>query len=148
MQIPENSRKIWTVIAVYKTLNPERDYNVTIYEYDSFEKASEESKQLLEISEYQFYSGFPVITEKEVGVCISKKLPDGKLTANTASDESYPGFDIEYSADSETDGKSTTRPRVLTEYIAASDTLRTAIWNDPENEDYTKSVILNKNYDD
>ena len=64
----------------------------------------------------------------------------GHLVATISQDPYYPGIDIEYIADNDS-GENLSRPRVLVE-LPHDDTLRALIWNDPNDEDYTKEIVL------
>lgn len=68
------------------------------------------------------------------------KVNGGHLIATISQDPYYPGIDIEYVSDKD-NGENLSRPRVLVEW-PHDDTLRALIWNDPDNEDYTKEIKL------
>ena len=64
----------------------------------------------------------------------------GYLIATISTDPYYPGIDIEYVAEND-NGENLSRPRVLVEW-PHNDKLRALIWNDPDNEDYTRKIKL------
>lgn len=68
------------------------------------------------------------------------KVNGGHLVATISQDPDYPGIDIEYIADKD-NGENLSRPRVLVEW-PNDDTLRALIWNNPNDEDYTKEISL------
>ena len=67
-------------------------------------------------------------------------LPDGHLVASFAQDPEYPGIDVEFIANAESN-TILSRPRVLIEQ-PIDDKLRCLIWNDSTNEDYTEEIDL------
>ena len=67
-------------------------------------------------------------------------LPDGHLVASFAQDPEYPGIDVEFIANTESN-TILSRPRVLIEQ-PINEKLRCLIWNDPKNEDYTEEIDL------
>ena len=68
------------------------------------------------------------------------KVNGGHLVATISQDPHYPGIDIEYVSDKD-NGENLSRPRVLVEW-PRDDTLRALIWNNPNDEDYTKEISL------
>ena len=64
----------------------------------------------------------------------------GYLIATISADPYYPGIDIEYVAEND-NGENLSRPRVLVEWPLDGN-LRALIWNDPDNEDYTREIEL------
>ncbi len=71
---------------------------------------------------------------------IHTRVKGGYLAATICPDPDYPGIDVEYVADNE-DDKDLSRPRVLVEY-PIDGSLRALIWNNPNDEDYTKEIVL------
>lgn len=69
---------------------------------------------------------------------ISVRIKGGRIIANAILDYNYPGINVEFVPDGY-DGEST-NPRVLFEYVHEADILRVLIWNDPDNEDYTREI--------
>ena len=72
---------------------------------------------------------------------ISVKVPGGSIIASIADDADYPGIDVEFVSDNDM-GEDLRRPRVLFEKPKDGD-LRVLIWNDKDNEDYTKEITFN-----
>lgn len=73
---------------------------------------------------------------------IKVKTKSGYLWATDSGDIDYPGIDIEFIADNE-DENAISRPRILFEYPAYEDVkLRVLIWDDKDNEDYTREIVF------
>lgn len=72
---------------------------------------------------------------------ISVKVPGGSIVASIAGDNDYPGIDVEFVADNDT-GEDLSRPRVLFEKPKDGE-LRVLVWDDKNNEDYTKEITFN-----
>ena len=68
------------------------------------------------------------------------KVDGGYIIATVAYDINYPGIDIEFVADNDK-GEHMSRPRVLFEKPVDGE-LRVLIWEDPNDEDYTKEIIF------
>ena len=70
------------------------------------------------------------------------RLPNGYLVASISADPYYPGIDVEYIGDNESE-TDLSRPRVLIEApIEDNGAVRALIWNDPTNEDYEEDIEL------
>ena len=82
------------------------------------------------------------MTDSNENAGLKVRVKGGWLVAVPSSDPHYPGIDIEYVAD-ETDEKALSRPRVLVEYPDDGE-LRALIWNNPNIEDYTKEIKLER----
>lgn len=72
---------------------------------------------------------------------ISVKVPGGSIIASIIDDADYPGIDVEFVSDNDM-GEDLSRPRVLFEKPKDGE-LRVLIWNDKDNEDYTKEITFN-----
>lgn len=72
---------------------------------------------------------------------ISIKVEGGRLVATKTGDISYPGIDVEFIPDNQKETLS--RPRVLFEK-PKGEALRVLIWEDEDNEDFTKQIKFNK----
>ena len=72
---------------------------------------------------------------------IKVKTKGGYLWATNSGDIDYPGIDIEFVANNE-DENTLSRPRILFEY-PTDGKLRVLIWDDKDNEDYTKEIVFN-----
>ena len=73
---------------------------------------------------------------------IKVRTKDGYLLATDSGDIDYPGIDIEFIADNE-DENAISRPRILFEYPTYEDgKLRVLIWDDKDNEDYTREIVF------
>ena len=77
------------------------------------------------------------IMNKEIKV----KTKGGYLWATDSGDIYYPGIDVEFIADNE-DKNALSRPRILFEY-PTDGKLRVLIWDDKDNEDYTREIVFN-----
>lgn len=66
------------------------------------------------------------------------KTKDGYFWATASGDVDYPGIDIEFIADND-NGDNLSRPRILFEY-PTDGKLRVLIWDDKDNEDYTREI--------
>lgn len=71
---------------------------------------------------------------------IKVRVKDGYIRANASSDPDYPGIDVEFVSDNDV-GETLSRPRVLFEK-PVDDNLRALIWDDADNEDYTKEIVF------
>jgi len=71
---------------------------------------------------------------------IQVRVEGGYIVATVSYDENYPGIDIEFVADNDK-GEQASRPRVLFEKPIDGE-LRALIWEDPDDEDYTKEIIF------
>ena len=71
---------------------------------------------------------------------IKVKVEGGYLRANPSSDPDYPGIDVEFVPDNY-DGETLSMPRVLFDK-PIDDKLRVLIWDDADNEDYTKEILF------
>ena len=71
---------------------------------------------------------------------IKVKVEGGYIRANPSSDPDYLGIDVEFVPDSY-DGETLSMPRVLFEK-PIDDKLRVLIWDDADNEDYTKEILF------
>lgn len=76
------------------------------------------------------------------GNVLRKRIHNGYLYASVIEDETYPGIDVEYVSDVDDDSKLSC-PRVLIEWPEDGN-LRALIWNDLNNEDYTKEIVLSE----
>lgn len=72
---------------------------------------------------------------------ISIKVEGGRLVATKSGDLAYPGIDVEFIPDNQEETLS--RPRVLFEK-PKGEVLRMLIWDDENNEDFTKQIKFNK----
>lgn len=68
------------------------------------------------------------------------KVEGGYLRADPSQDPAYPGIDVEFIADDESD-EIASRPRVLFEK-PADGCLRALIWNNPKSEDYEEEIVF------
>jgi hypothetical protein len=66
------------------------------------------------------------------------KTKDGHLHAMGFQNNEYPGIDIEFVADHD-NGENLSKPRILFEY-PSDGKLRVLIWDDKDNEDYTREI--------
>ena len=71
---------------------------------------------------------------------IKVRVNGGYIRANASSDPDYPGIDVEFVSDNDV-GETLSRPRVLIEK-PVDDNLRALIWDDADNEDYTKEIVF------
>ena len=71
---------------------------------------------------------------------IKVRVEGGYIRANASSDPDYPGIDVEFVSDNDV-GETLSRPRVLFEK-PVDDNLRALIWDDADNEDYTKEIVF------
>ena len=71
---------------------------------------------------------------------IKVKTKGGYLWATNSGDIDYPGIDIEFVANNE-DENIVSRPRILFEY-STDGKLRVLIWDDKDNEDYTREIVF------
>jgi len=71
---------------------------------------------------------------------IKVRVKGGYIRANASSDPDYPGIDVEFVSDNDV-GETLSRPRVLFEK-PVDDNLRALIWDDADNEDYTKEIVF------
>ena len=69
------------------------------------------------------------------------KANGGYFRAEASCDPNYPGIDIEFISDNETDD-AFSRPRILFEKPMNSENLRVLIWDNPDNEDYEEEYVL------
>lgn len=83
-----------------------------------------------------------MFVNERVIVNLSQLLSTGRLTCDTCTDPDYPGYDIEFISNQETEG---TAPRVLIEAQDNGESVRTYIWNDPESEEPTARTLIVKN---
>lgn len=81
-------------------------------------------------------------TSKEKENRIEVPVSGGVLVAETTKDPYYPGIDIEYIPDDESEIPLSTRPRILVERPIDGEQLRTLIWSDPAKEDYTEEITF------
>ena len=72
---------------------------------------------------------------------IKVRVKGGYIRANASSDPDYPGIDVEFVSNNDV-GETLSRPRVLIEK-PVDDNLRALIWDDADNEDYTKEIVFN-----
>lgn len=68
------------------------------------------------------------------------KTKNGYLWATDSGDIDYPGIDIEFVADND-NGENLSRPRIVFEY-PIDGKLRVLVWDDKNNEDYTREIIF------
>lgn len=71
---------------------------------------------------------------------IKVRVNGGYIRANASSDPDYPGIDVEFVSDNDV-GETLSRPRVLFEK-PVDDNLRALIWDDADDEDYTKEIVF------
>lgn len=71
---------------------------------------------------------------------IKVKTKGGYLSATDSGDINYPGIDIEFVANNE-DENALSRPRIVFEY-PTDGKLRALIWDDKDNEDYTREIVF------
>lgn len=71
---------------------------------------------------------------------IKVSVKGGYIRANASEDPDYPGIDVEFVSDNDV-GETLSRPRVLFEK-PVDDNLRALIWDDADNEDYTKEIVF------
>ena len=71
---------------------------------------------------------------------IKVRVKGGYIRANASSDPDYPGIDVEFVSDNDV-GETLSSPRVLFEK-PVDDNLRALIWDDADNEDYTKEIVF------
>lgn len=71
---------------------------------------------------------------------IEIRVKGGYIRAIVNEDPNYPGIDVEFVSDTD-DGSEASRPRVLMEKPLDGQ-LRTLIWDDEKNEDYTKEIVF------
>lgn len=71
---------------------------------------------------------------------IKVRTKGGYLWAMESGDIDYPGIDIEFIADNDNE-ENLSRPRVLFEY-PEDGKLRVLIWDDKDNEDYTREIVF------
>lgn len=69
---------------------------------------------------------------------ISVRIKGGRIIANAVPDDNYPGIDVEFVPDGY--NGEVTNPRILFEYVHEADILRVLIWDDPDDEDYTREI--------
>ena len=74
--------------------------------------------------------------------CLRVKVEGGYLYATISGDVDYPGICVEFVAD-EDRGEKLSRPTVLMEKPVGEE-LRALIWNDIDDEDYTKEIVFNE----
>lgn len=67
-------------------------------------------------------------------------LKDNNLLINRSFDPAYPGLDIEIVPNKET--TSVSNPRILIEQNTETSIIRALIWDNPDEEDYTKEIQL------
>ena len=67
-------------------------------------------------------------------------IKNGYLDIRASQDPDYPGLDIEYIDDKESNDDPHTRPRVLIECPKDTNTLRALVWGDADSEDYDTDV--------
>lgn len=72
--------------------------------------------------------------------CLRVKVEGGYLYATIGGDVNYPGIWVEFIADND-HGLNMSRPTVLMEK-PIDEQLRVLIWDDKDNEDYTKEIIF------
>ena len=75
----------------------------------------------------------------ESGTVYYVPTPSGHFEVMCSMEDNYPGVDVEYIANGETEVVGT-RPRVVFEQPTESGELRAMAWNDPTSEDYTTKV--------
>jgi len=71
---------------------------------------------------------------------IKVKVKGGYIRAIANSDPDYPGIDVEFEPDNY-NSETLSTPRVLFEK-PADYKLRALIWDDADNEDYTKEIVF------
>lgn len=82
----------------------------------------------------------PDTTFNRTSECMGEiKLETGKLVVDKALDPDYPGVDIEFIPNNESDDDPLTRPRVLIEQ-PKGEKLRVLVWADPKSEDYSDNI--------
>lgn len=69
------------------------------------------------------------------------KVEGGTLVATKIADEHYPGIDVEFIPDSESDDDPLTRPRVLFEK-PKGEALAVMVWADKASEDYSDKIAF------
>lgn len=77
----------------------------------------------------------------ESGKTYALPIKNGHLDIRVSTDPEYPGLDVEYISDMESETKADqlrTRPRVLIENNAG--VLRTLVWGNPLSEDYSNDI--------
>lgn len=79
--------------------------------------------------------------EEKTNMEIKVKTKGGYLWATDCGDIDYPGIDVEFIANNE-DENALSRPRILFEH-PTDGKLRVLIWDDKDNEDYTKEIVFN-----
>lgn len=79
---------------------------------------------------------------ENIGNVLIVRVNGGVLRADPSQDPDFPGMDIEFIPDKETDGLS--RPRVLIETPKAEEggfeSLRCLVWGRKDSEDYTEEI--------
>lgn len=78
--------------------------------------------------------------EEKMNTEIKVKTKGGYLLATDSGDIDYPGIDIEFIANNENENV-LSRPRIVFEY-PTDGKLRVLIWDDKDNEDYTKEIVF------
>ena len=73
--------------------------------------------------------------------CLRVKVEGGYLYATISADPYCPGICVEFVADDESD-EDLSRPTVLIEK-PLDDELRALVWDDKDNEDYTREIAFN-----
>lgn len=81
-------------------------------------------------------------TKGKLKDALKVKIKDGYLIATRSPDPDYPGIDIEYVTNDESQELS--QPRVLIECPKETNILRCLIWDDPNNEDYSEEIIIKR----
>lgn len=69
------------------------------------------------------------------------KVSGGTIIASVTGDKDYPGIDVEFVSDKDSD-EGISRPRVLFEKPKGGK-LRVLVWDDKDNEDFTKEIVFN-----
>lgn len=69
------------------------------------------------------------------------KVEGGTLVATKIADDHYPGIDIEFIPDDESDDDPITRPRVLFEK-PKGEALSVMVWADKTSEDYSDKIAF------
>ena len=72
--------------------------------------------------------------------CLKVKVEGGYLYATISGDVDYPGIWVEFVADDDI-GEDLSRPTVLVEKPVGEE-LRALVWDDKDNEDYTREIIF------
>ena len=72
-------------------------------------------------------------------------IGNGYLDIRASVDPDYPGLDVEFIPDNETDGTYRTRPRVLIER-PNGEGLRVLVWADPRSEDYSDEIEFGEDF--